>query len=489
MSIRRDTLYNLSGQLIPLAVTLVTLPTFLRLIGAERYGVLAIVWVLLGYMGLFDLGMSRATAQRVAQLDRAPSTERAAVVWTALVVITALGLIGGLVMWTVGQLVFSNTTPGASALQGELHCALPWLSLALPITLSASALAGALQGREKFLSLNVVQVLVTSLALVLPLAAAAAGQTALDWLIPATLAPRVLGIVLLFGLCRRHVPLTGPIAFDAGRVRSLLGYGGWITVTAVVGPLLAVADRVIIGVVLGTSAVAFYAIPQGLVSRGIMLAGSLSGAIFPRFAVGTRSERDDLMRSALQGLAVIMTPVVFVAVWLAAPLLHLWLGPDVAAQSVPVAEILLLGLWFNALAYVPYARLQGEGDARTVAVVHLAELVPYALLLCALLWAWGILGAAVAWTLRVAVDAILLLAMSGAAIRDFKHLVAPLILILCSTAMVSTLPASMTRCTLFTLLVGAMAWWTVRWAPSTFRHVLPLERLVTRIRSPEKGLW
>ncbi|WP_295430236.1 flippase [uncultured Thiodictyon sp.] len=481
MSIRRDTLYNLSGQLIPLAVTLVTLPTFLGLIGAERYGALAIVWVLLGYMGLFDLGMSRATAQRVAQLDQASSTERAAVVWTALVVITALGSIAGLVMWTVGQLVFSNTRPGAAALQVELYCALPWLSLALPVTLSASALAGALQGREKFLSLNVVQVLVTSLALVLPLAAAAAGYTALDWLIPATLAPRVLGIVLLFALCRRHVPLTAPIAFDAGRLRSLLGYGGWISVTAVLGPLLAVADRVIIATVLGASAVTFYAIPQGLVARGIMLAGSLSGAIFPRFAVGTRSDRDDLMGSALQGLALIITPTVFVAIWLTAPLLHLWLGPDVAAQSVPVAEVLLLGLWFNSLAYIPCARLQGAGDARTVAVVHLAELVPYALLLCVLLWTWGILGAALAWVVRVAIDAVLLLTLSGAEIRDYGLLVAPVIMIFCSTAMVSSLPpSSPMRWTLFTLLLGAMALWTARRAPNVFRRVLPPGRVAAK---------
>ncbi|WP_295582052.1 flippase [uncultured Lamprocystis sp.] len=361
MSIRRDTCYNLSGQLIPLAITLITLPTFLALIGESRYGMLAIVWVLLGYMGLFDLGMSRATAQRVAQLDLASPAERSTVVWTALIAITAMGLVCGLSMWTVGHLVLSKPTP-VDALQVELYAALPWIALALPITMSASALVGALQGREQFLSLNVVQVVVASLALVLPLAVAVAGYTGLGWLIPATLAPRVLGILLLFGLCRRHVPLTRQPAFDAGLLRSLLGYGGWITVTAVVGPLLAVADRLIIGKVLGASAVTFYTIPHGLVSRGVMLAGSLSAAIFPRFAACTRSDRDDLMSRALAALAVVMTPVVFMAIWFVDPFFGFWLGPDIASRSAPVAQVLLLGLWFNSLAYVPYARLQGGGE-------------------------------------------------------------------------------------------------------------------------------
>ncbi len=472
MSIRRDTCYNLSGQLIPLAITLITLPTFLALIGESRYGMLAIVWVLLGYLGLFDLGMSRATAQRVAQLDPASPTERSAVVWTALIAITAVGLVGGVSMWTVGHLVLSKPTP-VDGLQVELHAALPWLALALPVTMGASALMGALQGREQFLALNVVQVVVTSLALVLPLVVAAAGYTGLDWLIPATLAPRVLGTMLLFGLCRRHVPLTRQPVFDAGRLRSLLGYGGWITVTAVVGPLLAVADRLIIGAVLGASAVAFYTIPQGLVSRGTMLAGSLAGAIFPRFAARTRSDRDALMGSALEALAVIMTPVVFMALWCVDPFFGLWLGPDIASRSVPVAQVLLLGLWFNSLAYVPHARLQGEGNARAVAVIHLAELVPYALLLWALLWVWGIFGAAVAWTTRVAVDALLLLLLSGAAISDYLRLVVPLSMILGSTIIVCSLGSSVMRWMLFAVLFGAMVLWVGRQAPGALHLVFP----------------
>ena len=107
-----------------------------------------------------------------------------------------------------------------------------------------------------------------------------------------------------------------------------------------------------------------------------------------------------------------------------------------------------------------------------VAVLHLAELVPYALLLWLLLSTWGILGAAVAWTVRVAVDAMLLLVLSGAATRDYGRLIIPLTMLLSSTMMVLHLPpSSPLRWSLFVFFFGAIALWVGRRIPSTMQLV------------------
>ena len=64
MSISRFASYNLLGQAVPIVVSLVTMPLFVQAVGLERYGILSICWLLLGYFGVLDLGLSRAAAQR-----------------------------------------------------------------------------------------------------------------------------------------------------------------------------------------------------------------------------------------------------------------------------------------------------------------------------------------------------------------------------------------------------------------------------------------
>src|SRR5215813_6772485 len=98
MSVSRHSAYNLAGSIIPVVLSFVTVPIYLKLIGAERYGVLAIAWLLLGYFGLFDLGLGRATSYRIAALRDASSRDRAKTFWAAVAVNIAMGLVGGLIL-------------------------------------------------------------------------------------------------------------------------------------------------------------------------------------------------------------------------------------------------------------------------------------------------------------------------------------------------------------------------------------------------------
>ena len=133
MSLKRHTVYNLGGALAPLAMMLVTVPLYIGLLGEARYGVLAIVWVLTGYFGFFDLGLGRATAFAIARSDREDPSRAPRVLWTALAVNTGFGIVGGAILALLAPLLFGRLLAVPPALLEELLAALPWLALAIPL--------------------------------------------------------------------------------------------------------------------------------------------------------------------------------------------------------------------------------------------------------------------------------------------------------------------------------------------------------------------
>ncbi|WP_308389708.1 oligosaccharide flippase family protein [Acidithiobacillus sp. AMEEHan] len=270
------------------------------------------------------------------------------------------------------------------------HAILPLL-LFLPLATSLSVLLGTLEGRERFDYLNIGQIVGLLLYQVFPLSAAFLGYITLPYLVGAAIFGRLLGSLLLFRFCIRI--LDGPFpTFHWKLLRSILPYGAWITVSAVVSPIMNLTDRFFIGAQLGMSFVARYVVPFNLVMYGGILPQSLATALFPRYASLEDDEARVTMFTAMRMLAATISPLCIVGIWWLHPFLAWWVGASFAKYASPVGQILLVGICINAIAHAPYGYLQAVGRADLTAKFHLVELILY---LPALWWAislWGIPG-------------------------------------------------------------------------------------------------
>jgi O-antigen/teichoic acid export membrane protein len=195
----------------------------------------------------------------------------------------------------------------------------------------------------------------------------------------------------------------------------LLNFGGWMTVTNIVGPLMVYLDRFLIGAMLSMTAVAYYVTPYEVVTRLWIIPGALMGVLFPAFAaalVQDRTRAARLFDRAVNYIFVSLFPVILIIVTFAREGLTLWIGSEFASNSSLVLQLLAIGVFINSLAFVPFGLVQSAGRPDLTAKLHLIELPFYLLILWWLLSAYGIIGAAIAWILRVAVDATVLFVMA-----------------------------------------------------------------------------
>lgn len=477
MSIRRHTIYNLFGSVIPLVIALVTIPIYLDLIGEARYGVLAIAWLLLGYFGLFDLGLGRATAQRIAALRDGTPAQRAEVFWTALSLNIGLGVIGGLLIWPVAYYFFGHVFNVGDALRPEILAAVPWLILAVPVATLSGVLSGALQGRERFWELNLVSVIGAALSQLLPLAAAKFLGASLGILMLAAVFSRVFTLLVLSARCRRHVVLGYDPSFSRAQARHLFNFGGWVTVTSFVGPMMVALDRFIIGAVMDAKAVTHYTVPFQLGRRSTIISKALSSALFPRLAAASPQEGLDLALEGLRTILVVMTSLVVVGLLLIGPFLSWWVTPAFAKHSTQVGQILLLGFWVNSLAIIPYAQLQARGRPDLVAKCHVGEVLPYFGLLYLGLGTLGIAGAALAFSIRVMADFVLLAGLSGTLRPVLRYLWPPIVLLAAATWLATQSKVSdplwLALIILELIVTVTWAWWQ---APVSFKRMMFLRR-------------
>ncbi len=271
-----------------------TVPPYLHLIGPERYGVLAIVWIFLGYFGLFSMGLDRATANELARCGDDPG-RRVTVFWTALFANGLFGTVGAVALGVAAGFMLGPVFKISAAMKPEVFAALPWLVASVPLATVTSVMIGALEARERFVTLNWLSLVGTFLFQLIPLAIAYWHGPDLGWLIASTILSRTLGTLMLLAACVRAVPLPA-VRVDWSHVPTLLRYGGWVTVTGLIGPLLTTLDRFVIAATAGPAGVTYYTIPYNLATKALIVPGALTRALFPRFSAQTAADAAELSR-------------------------------------------------------------------------------------------------------------------------------------------------------------------------------------------------
>jgi O-antigen/teichoic acid export membrane protein len=419
MRLAPSILWNAAGIGVPLVVGVVVVPAIVRGLGTERFGFLSIVWMMIGYFSIFDLGLGRTLTKLVAdRLGADREGEVASLAATTLIIVVVSGIAVSVATALSAGWIAHRTMGASPALVPEAKAAILWLAASLPFVLLATVLTGLLEGYQRFALINAARLPLGVLVLVAPLAVLPFSRD-LGIVTGVIAALRALNAAVLAWLTLRVVPALRhqPFRFRRELVGPLLTFGGWLTVSNVVGPLMVYFDRFVIAALLGSAAIAYYTVPYDVLNRLLLFPLAIQGVLFPNFAI-MRVQNSPRIVSvftrASSTTLLLMTPPLLAIMLFAYQGLNSWVGASFAQNSAQTAKILMVGVIVNALARTPFVFVQGAGYAKWTALLHILELPFYAVVLWLLLHGGlGIEGAAYAWSGRIIVDAVALYAMTA----------------------------------------------------------------------------
>ncbi|MGA9389648.1 MAG: flippase [Candidatus Sulfotelmatobacter sp.] len=410
-TLARHTVLNLAGQVIPLLSAVATIPYVVRGLGAERFGILSIAWLVLGYFALLDFGLGRAATKFIAEgLAQSQFEKLPELLWTSLGLQMLMGSCGGGFLALLAPVAAGRIFHVQPSLLNETCRILRILACSLPLVLATNGLRAVLEGAQRFDLVNYLRIPASTSVFVLPALGLALGLS-------------LPGIVALMALTRLLVSIAHlaccPLIFPGINLRPcwssitlkrLLRYGGWVTVSNLANPVLLYLDRFLIGGLLSLSLLGCYTVPFEAVSKMWIIPASLASTLFPAFSALTfcpdLSRVARLYSCSFKYLLLLLGPLVWLLLLFARNILVAWMGAVFALQTTLVLQILACGVFVNCFAHVPFGLLQSRGRPDLAAKVLLLELPLYLPVAWIMIRHWGIPGAALCWTARVAVEAV-----------------------------------------------------------------------------------
>ena len=193
--------------------------------------------------------------------------------------------------------------------------------------------------------------------------------------------------------------------------KQLFNFGGWVTLSSILSPILTQADRFMISSLIAASAVTIYVLPYEMVVQSLILSSAVTSVMFPTLSKLINDGNQNWHRYFLKWLIIVIGLMLISSLTLALILpfiLKIWIKTNLHDESILVGQILCMGVFFNSIGAMFYSLLHAQGKASVPAINHLIELPIFIVMLYYAITNYGVIGAAWAWVGRMLIDTALL---------------------------------------------------------------------------------
>lgn len=402
-----NSLFNLVGYLIPAIVGFPALGILSRHLSVDLFGLFSICMILVGYASIFDFGITRSIVRAIAA-NKNNCVKVEALFGTALLIVTSISICIAIVFY-ISSGKITDLLNVRDVHYTDVNYSLSLLSFCFVLVLVNQTMWAVYEGYEEFKDLSILRVSSSLLMIILPMILS---------FVESSLSSVVLGLligrILSFSITLKHFLKRFNLKFrvDFSLVEYFLNYGGWLTLSNFISPLIRYFDRFLVSFQLGSQLLAFYSAPNDLVNRLNVIPNAISKALFPILCDSNSDAKSHLRVSFILSVGsalIVVIPIYFFS----EPILTLWLGEPYGVESSIYLKIFLVGYFFNSLAQIPYSRIQALGHSKLTAKLHFAEAFFYLIVLFYVTEHYSLVGAAVCWTSRMVFDCVILFIFSS----------------------------------------------------------------------------
>lgn len=395
----KNIVFNLSGQLLLIVLSLVAVKFMFRELGADSLA------IILGSLTLatilsstLDLGISSLTVREVSAHATAEPDYIRRLVGTASLFYWATFILLAVAVYLLAPLIVDRwihlaTLDGAVATK-----TLRVLGIASLAALPRSLYTGVLRGLERMEFNNGIDVAVTALQQLGTLVILALGGSLLliaFWFAACFVAGMVAYVVVVAQFLGWRV--LAP-SFSREVVRRNLSYAASMFIVSAVAPLHLQADRLLVSKLLPFANFGFYTTASRLVGAGSLPTSAVAQAALPSFSSLVKANDGATLRTQyrkLQDFLCFGAVVVFAGIaFTALPLLSAVFNRDVAETLFWPTILICVGSYLNATVQLPFMVALAMGRPMIVAKTNVLGLFVVLPAAAALTYFIGMTGAA-----------------------------------------------------------------------------------------------
>ncbi len=413
----RNLLWNLAGTAAPMLAALVCIPILVHALGAQRFGVLAIAWALIGGFGLLDFASIALTKLIAERIGNGHSEQIPPLFWIGVLLTLASSAVLAGVFAAACPFLVRHILKVPMALRLDTLNAFYLIAVAIPAVTLGKVFRGVLASLQRFDLVNYVRIPLSVLTFLGPVMVLPFTHS-LVWAVAAIASAWIVSSLVQLIICFQVIPClaSGPF-FRLSLVPTLLSFGGWMTVFNITVPLMVYVDRFVIGAMISMSAVAWYATPHEFVTKLSIVSAAGAGVLLPALAESVEGDPGSIAGLVDWGMKytiLAMFPITLVIETFARDGLDLWLGHGFALHAAVALQWLGVGVFFNAMAAVPMMLILAVHRPDIPAKLHLVEAPLYLAVLYCLTYAYGINGVAAAAAMMFACDGLVWFAFARA---------------------------------------------------------------------------